>query len=105
LKPETERYLDKARQSLNEARAVAGIELAEAAGRAAYLAMFHAAQALIFERSGKVPRTHRGVHAQFSRLTKDEPSIGVDLPRYLSQAYAIAVRASASGRTASGPIS
>jgi hypothetical protein len=57
LKPETERYLDKARQSLNEARAVAGIELAEAAGRAAYLAMFHAAQALIFERSAKVPRT------------------------------------------------
>jgi uncharacterized protein (UPF0332 family) len=105
LKPETERYLDKARQSLNEARTVAGIELAEAAGRAAYLAMFHAAQALIFERSGKVPRTHRGVHAQFSRLTKDEPSIGVDLPRYLSQAYAIAVRASASGSTASGPIS
>ena len=42
MKPETERYLDKARQSLNGARAVAGIELAEAAGRAAYLAMFHA---------------------------------------------------------------
>jgi len=57
LKPETERYLDKARQSLNKARAVAGIELAEAAGRAAYLAMFDAAQALIFERSAKVPRT------------------------------------------------
>jgi uncharacterized protein (UPF0332 family) len=87
LKPETERYLDKARQSLNKACAVASIELAEAAGRPAYPAMFHAAQAFIFERSAKVPRTHRGVHAQFSRLTKDEPSIGVELPRYLSQAY------------------
>ena len=86
MKPETERYLDKARQGLNEARAVAGIELAEAAGRAAYLAMFHAAQALIFERIGKVPKTHHGVHAQFSRLAKNEPRIG-ELPRFLSQAY------------------
>ena len=56
MKPETERYLDKARQVLSEARAVAGIDLAEAAGRAAYLAAFHAAQGLIFERIGKVPK-------------------------------------------------
>jgi uncharacterized protein (UPF0332 family) len=86
LIPEAERYLEKARQALNEARAIAGIELAEAAGRAAYLAAFHAAQALIFERSGKVPKTHRGVHAQFSRLAKNEPRIS-ELPRFLSQAY------------------
>jgi uncharacterized protein (UPF0332 family) len=87
LKPETELYLDKARQVLSEARAVAGINLAEAAGRAAYLAAFHAAQALIFERIGKVPKTHHGVHAQFSRLARNEPDIGVELPRFLSQAY------------------
>ena len=42
--PEAAQYPDKARQALREARAVAGIELAEAAGRAAYLATFHAAQ-------------------------------------------------------------
>jgi uncharacterized protein (UPF0332 family) len=87
LKPETGRYLDKARQVLSEARAVAGIELGEAAGRAAYLAAFHAAQALIFERVGKVPKTHHGVHTQFSRLARSEPGIGVELPRFLSQAY------------------
>ena len=67
MKPETAQYLDKARQALKEARATAGIELGEAAGRAAYLAVFHAAQAMIFERDAKVPKTHRGVHAQFSR--------------------------------------
>jgi uncharacterized protein (UPF0332 family) len=72
---------------LREARAVAAIEFGEAAGRAAYLAAFHAAQAMIFERSGKVPRTHRGVHAQFSRIAKDEPRLGIELPRFLSQAY------------------
>ena len=87
MKPETSAYLDKARYALNEARAVASIELAEAAGRAAYLAAFHAAQVLIFERSGKVPKTHHGVHAQFSRLASDEPSIGIELPRLLSRAY------------------
>ena len=84
--PETKHYLDKARQALSEASAVAAIKLAEAAGRAAYLAVFHAAQALIFERNGKVPKTHHGVHAQFSRLARSEPRIG-DLPRFLSRAY------------------
>jgi hypothetical protein len=47
LKPETERYLDKARQALREARAVAGIGLAEAAGRRAetvHLGIFRAPQ-------------------------------------------------------------
>ena len=87
MKPEAAQYLDKARQALKEARAVAGIELAEAAGQAAYLAAFHAAKALIFERNAKVPKTHRGVHAQFSRLAKDIPRLGVELSRFLSQAY------------------
>jgi uncharacterized protein (UPF0332 family) len=87
VKPEAAQYLDKARQALKEARAVARIELAEAAGRAAYLAAFHAAQALIFERSGKVPKTHRGVHVQFSRIAKDEPKLGIELPRFLSRSY------------------
>ena len=87
MKIETERYLDKARQALSEARAVAEIKLSEAAGRAAYLAAFHAAQALIFERAGKVPKTHRGVHAQFARLARDRPNIGTELSRFLSQAY------------------
>jgi uncharacterized protein (UPF0332 family) len=84
LKPETECYPGKARQALNEARAVAGIELAEAAGRAGYLSAFHAAQALIFERIGKVPKTHHGVHAQFARLARNEPRIG-ELQRFPSR--------------------
>lgn len=87
MKLETERYLDKARQTLDEARAVAAIELSEAAGRAAYLAAFHAAQALIFERIGRVPKTHRGVHAQFSRLAQADANVSPELPRFLSQAY------------------
>jgi len=85
--PEAGLYLDKARQAVTEARAVIAISLLEAAGRAAYLAAFHAAQALIFERLGDVPKTHRGVHAQFFRLLKDVPYPDTELPRFLSRAY------------------
>jgi uncharacterized protein (UPF0332 family) len=42
---------------------------------------------LILECIGKVPKTHHGVHAQFSRLARNEPRIGIELPRFLSQAY------------------
>jgi uncharacterized protein (UPF0332 family) len=57
------------------------------AGRAAYLAGYHAAQALIFERTGREARTHRGVNSQFNRLAKDDPRFDIDLRRFLAQAY------------------
>ncbi len=87
MKVETERYLAKARQMLGEARTAAGVELADAPGRASYLAAFHAAQALIFERSGKASKTHRGVHIQFARLTKNEPNVSPELREFLPQSY------------------
>jgi hypothetical protein len=42
------------------------------AGRAAYLAGLHAAQALIFESTSKVVKSHCGVHRELARLMKDE---------------------------------
>jgi uncharacterized protein (UPF0332 family) len=38
------------------------------AGRAAYLAGYHAAQALIFERTGREAKTHKGAHTQFNKM-------------------------------------
>lgn len=64
-----------------------GVDLHEDAGRAAYLASFHAAQALIFENIGKVLKTHKGVQTEFLRLTKDDARFGPDLRVFLSQAY------------------
>jgi uncharacterized protein (UPF0332 family) len=75
--PETVAYLAKAQQALKEARIVAANHLAEAAGRAAYLAAYHAAQALIFERSGKAAKSHNGVRSEFARLARDEPRISL----------------------------
>jgi uncharacterized protein (UPF0332 family) len=57
------------------------------AGRAAYLVGLHAAQALIFERTGKVIKRHRGVHNELRRLTKDEPRFDPELRAFLARAY------------------
>lgn len=77
---ETECYLEKARQCLSNAHANLGIKLSNDAGRNAYLAAFHAAQALIFERTGKIAKTHQGVHSEFSLLAKDDPNIDKSFP-------------------------
>jgi uncharacterized protein (UPF0332 family) len=87
VKPEADRYLVKARQSLAHARAILAIDLGEEAGRAAYLGAFHAAQALIFERTNRAAKTHRGVHGQFLKLVADESRVDPDLRRFLSQGY------------------
>lgn len=73
MKPQASAFLDKSRELLGQADTMQGVGLYEAAGRTAYLAGLHAAQALIFERTGKIIRRHRGVHGELGRLTKDEP--------------------------------
>jgi uncharacterized protein (UPF0332 family) len=85
--PEAAGYMEKAWDLLAQAEAMLGIELSDAAGRTAYLAEFHAAQGLIFERTRKSLKSHRGVHTEFLRLTKDDDRIEAELRVGLSQAY------------------
>ena len=80
-------FLAKARRLLGETRIMLDAKLYEAAGRTAYLAGFHAAQALISERTGRSVRTHRGVHAEVYRLTKGNSSMDMELRAFLSVAY------------------
>jgi uncharacterized protein (UPF0332 family) len=87
VKPETALYLEKAQTLLSEADAMFNIHLHGAAGPTAYLAAFHAAQAFIFENTGKSPKTHSGVHTEFLRLTKDDQRLAPDLRIFLSQSY------------------
>lgn len=63
------------------------VDLNEAAARTAYLAGFHAAQALISEKLGKAVKTHRGVQAELHSLTKGDPAFPVELRPFLSQTY------------------
>ena len=65
------------------------IDLHEAAGRTAYLAGFHAAQALIFEISGHTYKSHSGVHGEFSRLVKDDPRVDGQLRAFLGRTYSL----------------
>lgn len=63
------------------------VSLANVAARSAYFAVFDAAEAFIFEKTGRIAKTHRGVRTEFARLTKDDTSIAKALPEFLAQAY------------------
>ena len=65
MMPEAAYYLSKARDDLDEARKIAAIGFAAAVARSAYYAAFHAAQAFIIDRTGKIAKTHSGVRRNF----------------------------------------
>ena len=87
MTPEAEGILQRAEKHLERGQVMLGSGLNDDAGRAASFAAFHAAQAVIFERTGKVVKTHRGVQSEFLRLTKDDPHVTQDQRIFLSQAY------------------
>ena len=87
MTPEADRFLQHADRHLKRGQTMLSVQLNDDAARAAYLAAFHAAQAVIFERSGRVVKTHRGVQSEFLRLTKDDPLFTPNERIFLSQAY------------------
>jgi uncharacterized protein (UPF0332 family) len=87
LTPEAEQPLEKARQTLSKATIMLNAGLPDEAGRCAYLAAFHAAQALIFEQTGRTPKTHHGVRTAFARLATTEPGFEPSLRRFLTHGY------------------
>lgn len=87
MTPEAADYLDKARDDLDDARKVVAIGLAKIAARAAYYAAFHAAEALIVERTGKIAKTHSGVRSEFARLARAAPEIDKAFSIFLAKAY------------------
>ena len=86
MKPETAAFLDKARECLAKADGMLA-NWPDEAGRAAYLAGLHGAEALIVERTGKIAKTHRGVQRELGRLTKDEPRFDSELRAFLGRTY------------------
>lgn len=87
MKSETAQFVEFARDMLQRARQMSSIHLNDDAGRAAYLACFHVAQAIIFEREGRVLKTHRGVQTEFNRIMKDDPRADVELVGFVARAY------------------
>lgn len=64
MRPETRDLLGKSRRTLANARTNLAAGIAEIAAREACMAIFHAAQALLFERGGRTPKTHGGCTAR-----------------------------------------
>ena len=80
-------HLAKARQCLDEGRKILAVEVVYAAGRNAYIAVFHAALAFIVHKTGKNIKTHSGARSEFARLAKDEPQIDRAFTTFLAQSY------------------
>ncbi len=87
MKPQVVDYLASARERIERAAALLAQQFTDEAGRAAYLAGFHAAQALIFEREDRIFKSHNGVQGEFARIVKDEPGFDVKLRAFLGRAY------------------
>ena len=87
MTPETAYFLDKARRVLIEADSILAINIYDVAGRIAYLVGFHAAQAFISEQTGRSVKTHKGVHGELYRLTKNAADFDPKLRTFLSESY------------------
>ncbi len=87
MKPQASAFLAKSRELLARAETMLGVGLNEDAGRTAYLAGLHAAQALIFETTGRVFKRHGKVQGEFGRLVKDDPRVEADLRAFLGRTY------------------
>jgi uncharacterized protein (UPF0332 family) len=87
VKEQTRAYLDKARELLDEADVILSVNRHEAAGRAAYMAGFHAAQAVIFETSGRIFKSHGGLQGEFQRMVRSDPRVSDDIRAFLGRTY------------------
>jgi uncharacterized protein (UPF0332 family) len=83
LTPETSLFLAEARRLLSEADGMLAMHYNEAAGRTAYLAGFHASQALISHRTGRAVKTHNGVRTEFHRLIRGDTRFDARLRDFL----------------------
>jgi uncharacterized protein (UPF0332 family) len=87
MKPETSNALTAADQAIAHALGILSINIPVQAARLAYYGQFHAAQAYIFERAGKVVKTHKGVRKEFHRLALSDPLLPPSLASQLSSDF------------------
>jgi uncharacterized protein (UPF0332 family) len=87
VKGQSAAFLEKSRKLLDDAAAIHGIDRYEEAARLAYMAGFHAAQALIFETSGRVFKTHGGVIGEFTRRMKDDARVDDQIRAFLGRTH------------------
>ena len=87
MTPEARDYLDKAAEDLADAQKILGIGLAKPAARGAYYAAFHAAEALLVARTGRIAKTHSGLRTALAQLLRDGDSDDREMLSFLARAY------------------
>ena len=85
MTPETAQFLGKARKLLQEAEAMLRIE--RCGGPHGLSGRVPRRKAFISEKTGRTVKTHKGVHTEFQRLTKDDSKLAPELRVFLSHAY------------------
>ena len=95
--------LDQARRCLEMAEIIRDRPVPELVGKLAYLAGYHAANALIAARRGKPARTHTGTRTALAELAREDGRISVEFRRFLAAAYEMKALADY-GRASRGPV-
>lgn len=80
-------HIQKARRTLASGHYLLTGDFTEQAGRDAYLAAFHAAQAFIVAQTGKEPKSHSGARSEFARLAQHDDRISHSFIAFLGRAY------------------
>ena len=70
MRPEAVRRLAKAERFLRQATVLDEAVMTEAVIHCSYYTMFHAAAAVLLERTGKAPKTHAAMVGQFSSIAR-----------------------------------
>ncbi|WP_374631245.1 HEPN domain-containing protein [Ferrovibrio sp.] len=87
MNPGALKHLRYAKTIHAEIEKLRGIGLHGLAGREAYLVAFHAAQAYVIAKTGNAPKTHAGLHAEFTRLTALSGDLSPEFAGHLSRSY------------------
>jgi uncharacterized protein (UPF0332 family) len=87
LTPVAAGLLARAARDIRHARVNLDAGIPSIAGREAYAAMFHAAQAVVLEFTGKAPKTHAGLRAAFADAARAHPEVAGGLATTLARAY------------------
>lgn len=87
VKAITANLLKYSRECLANAAANERMAIPSLAAREAYMAGFNAARALIFERTGKSPKTHSGVNTLFNEVARSVPELERALVSFLGDGY------------------
>lgn len=87
MSPEAINYMSIAEATYDRAQRSFDAEIYENAARDSYTATLNAARAVIFDRTGIVPKTHSGTRAKFFELVHEGLAFEAGLAQFLREGF------------------